>query len=71
MELKVEQVLRFISCKSIKLTKFNQFFCRANVFDWGEIEIPVLINNCKLSVTGWTTLAKGNLHHFKLGPDKI
>ena len=71
MELKVEWVLRFISCKSIKLTKFNQFFCRTNVFDGGEIEIPVLINNCKLSVAGWTTLAKGNLHHLKLEPDKI
>lgn len=55
---------------SSKLTQFNQPFCWTNVFDWGEIEIPIFVNNCQLSVTGCTTLAKSNLHHFKLEPEK-
>ena len=55
---------------SSKLTKFNQPFCWANVFDWGEIEIPIFVNNCQLSVLGCTTLAKSNLHDFKLEVEK-
>ena len=55
---------------SSKLTKFNQPFCWANVFDWGEIEIPIFVDNCQLSVLGCTTLAKSNLHDFKLEVEK-
>ena len=40
------------------------------MFDWGEIEIPIFVNNCQLSVARWTTLAKSNLHHFKLEQEK-
>ena len=47
----------FICHKSIKLTKFNKLFCRANVLDWGEVEISVFVNNCQLSVASRTTLA--------------